>query len=263
MLNNYVEVNGIKMHYFEKGEGHPLILLHGGIGTAESNWKEHIEFFSKDFRVLALDSRGHGKTDNPSGEFSYRLMADDVAEMIHELSLDKPLIIGWSDGGQIALEIGIRHPGLAKAIIAGGVLSEITDYYANAMKGWGIEGPGKVNIETMMEVIPQFTQKLPELHSSVYGDEYWKKLVQDISKMWCDPDAFPGDEIEKIEDPTLIIAGDRDAASSIDECVKMYKKIQNAELALIPKADHDVYETKPDIFNVVVMEFLMRHMQEN
>ena len=263
MQSNYIEVNGIKMHYFDKGEGYPLILLHGGIGTAEFNWKEQIEFFSKNFRVLALDSRGHGKTDNPSGEFSYRIMADDVAAMIRELRLDKPLILGWSDGGQIVLEVGIRHPSLAKALIAGGVLSEITDHYADAMKGWGIAGPGQVNLKTMMEVIPQFTKDLPKLHSSVYGDEYWKKLVQDISKMWCDPKAFPGDELEKIGEPIMIIAGDRDAASSIDECVKMYKKIPNAELAIIPEAGHDVYETKPDIFNKIVKEFLMRHMQES
>lgn len=259
--HNYVEVNDLNMFYIEKGEGHPLILLHGGIGTAEFNWKEHIEYYSRKFRVIALDSRGHGRTDNPSGEFSYKLMADDVAAFAQIMKLEKPFIMGWSDGGQIALEIGIRHPGLTKALIVGGVLSEITDYYSAAMRQWGIEGPGKVNLETMMEVIPQFTQKLPELHSSIYGDEYWKKLVQDISHMWCDPKAFPSEEIKKIEEPILIIAGDRDEASSVDECVKMYKLIPNAELAVIPNAHHDVYETKPDLFNNVVLEFLQRYLE--
>jgi pimeloyl-ACP methyl ester carboxylesterase len=259
--HNYIEANGLNIFYIDKGEGHPLILLHGGIGTAEFNWKMHFEYYSKNFRILALDSRGHGRTDNPSGEFSYRTMADDVASFIQIMELEKPFIMGWSDGGQIALEIGIRHPGLTKALIAGGVLSEITDYYSSAMKHWGIEGPGKVNLETMMEVIPQFTQKLPELHTSIYGEEYWKKLVQDISKMWCDPTAFPNKEITKIKEPVLIIAGDRDGASSIDECAKMYKQIPNAELAIIPKAGHDVYETKPDLFNSIVLEFLMRYME--
>ena len=59
----------------------------------------------------------------------------------------------------------------------------------------------------------------------------------------------------------MILAGDRDAASSIDECVKMYKLIPNAELAIIQNADHDVYESKPELFNSIVMEFLMRHKQ--
>ena len=259
--HNYIETNGLNIFYIDKGEGYPLILLHGGIVTAEFNWKKHFEFYAKNFRVLALDSRGHGRTNNPSGEFSYRTMADDIASFIQVMELENPFIMGWSDGGQIALEIGIRHPGLTKALIAGGVLSEITDHYSSAMKQWGIEGPGEVNLETMMEVIPQFTQKLPELHSSIYGEEYWKKLIQNISRMWCNPAAFPNEEIKKIKEPILIIAGDRDEASSVDECVKMYKKIPNAELAIIPNGTHDVYETKQDLFNKVVLEFLLRYME--
>ncbi|MFW9851725.1 MAG: alpha/beta fold hydrolase [Candidatus Thorarchaeota archaeon] len=261
MLSNFTEVNGINMHYIEKGEGCPLILLHGGIGTAEFNWSKQIEFFSNYFRVIAVDSRGHGRTNNPTEEFSYKLMADDMAAFIQKMKLEKPLIMGWSDGGQIALEIGIRHPDLTKALIVGGVLSEITDHYSLTMKSWGINGPGEVNIEKMMEVIPQFTQKLPELHSSIYGDEYWKKLLQDISHMWLDPSSFPGKLIKQINNPILIIAGDRDEANSTDEYVKMYKQIPNAELAIIPNAAHDVYETKTELFNNIVLEFLMRYME--
>ena len=94
-----------------------------------------------------------------------------------------------------------------------------------------------------------------------YGEEYWKKLIQNISRMWCNPAAFPNEEIKKIKEPILIIAGDRDEASSVDECVKMYKKIPNAELAIIPNGTHDVYETKQDLFNKVVLEFLLRYME--
>ena len=122
--NKYVEANGLNMFYIEKGKGQPLILLHGGIGTAEFNWSKQIEFFSKDFRVLAIDSRGHGRTDNPTGEFSYKLMADDVAALIKALNLENPFVMGWSDGGQIVLEIGINYPDITKALVAGGILSE-------------------------------------------------------------------------------------------------------------------------------------------
>jgi len=259
MLGNYIEVNGINMFYIEKGKGHPLILLHGGISVAEDNWKNQLDFFSQHFRVIAPDSRGHGRTDNPTEEFSYRLMANDIAALIQALELEKPLIIGWSDGGQIALEIGIHYHDLTKALVAGGVLSEITDYYTSTMKAWGIEGPGKVNIGKLRAVIPQFTKVLPKIHSAVYGDEYWKKLLQNISKMWLDPSEFPKKKIKQIDIPVLILTGDRDPAISIKESVRMYKLIPNAELAIIPKADHDVYETKPDLFNSIVMEFLMRH----
>jgi len=259
--NNYVDVNGLKMFYIEKGEGQTLILLHGGISVADDNWANQIEFFSKYFRVIATDSRGHGRTNNPTEEFSYKIMADDIAALIQELNLENPSVCGWSDGGQIVLEIGINHPDLAKALVVGGVLSEISDNYLSTMKFWGIEGPGNVDFDKLREVIPQFAKKLPEIHSAVYGPEYWKKLLQDISKMWLDPSEFPGKRIEQIKTPVLIITGDRDAAISIDESVKIYKSIPNAELAIIPSADHDVCYTKPDLFNNMVLEFLTRHKE--
>jgi len=258
--HNYVEANDLNMFYIEKGKGQPLILLHGGIATANTNWSKQIDFFAEYFRVIAVDSRGHGRTDNPSGKFSYELMAEDIAALIKALNLDKPFVCGWSDGGQIVLEIGINYPDLTKALVAGGVLSEITEYYSSAMKKWGINGPGEVDFEKLREIIPQFADALPELHSPVYGPDYWKKLLQDISYMWLDPSSFPQNKISQIKTHILIIAGDRDEACSIDENAKMYKLIPCAELAIIPNATHDVYETKPDLFNKIVLEFLQSHL---
>ena len=111
----YARANGLKMYYEERGSGPPLILLHGGTATS-SMWEPQIPFFIQHFRVITPDSRGHGKTNNPTGEFSYRLMADDVVGFIQGLGLTKPLICGYSDGGQIVLEIGMRYPGLAGGV---------------------------------------------------------------------------------------------------------------------------------------------------
>jgi len=114
----YILVNGLKMYFEECGSGKPLILLHGGTVTS-SMWKIHIPFFAQHFRVFAPDSRGHGRTNNPTGEFSYRLMADDVAAFVQAMGLTKPFICGYSDGGQIALEIGMCYPNLAAALVVG------------------------------------------------------------------------------------------------------------------------------------------------
>jgi len=188
-------------------------------------------------------------------------MADDVAALIRELNLEKPFVCGWSDGGQITLEIGINYPSLPKALIVGGVLSEINDNYTSGMKYWGFKGPGKVDFERLREVNAQFVDMLPDMHSSVYGSKYWKKLLQDISKMWWDSLQFPKKRIEQITLPTLVIAGDRDTVISIEEYIKIYKQIPNAELAIIPNANHDVYETKSELFNDTVLEFLIRHKE--
>ena len=257
--SKFVELKDLKMHYLEAGKGYPLILLHGGIATAEFNWKKQIEFFSKYYRVIAPDSRGHGKTNNPTGEFSYKLMAKDIANFIQTLNLKQPFICGWSDGGQIALEVGINYPHIAKALVVGGALVEVSEHYFTGMKAWGLEEPGKVNFEQMKNVLPGFIQALPELHGSIYGLEYWKKLLVDISKMWLNQDEFPYDRIKNIQDPTLIIQGDRDSVIPVYEAEKIYRLIENSELAILPGSDHDVYDAKADLFNSIVLDFLIRH----
>src|SRR5918998_344841 len=104
----YIEANGLRVYYEVYGEGEPLLLIHGGTATSRS-WASHLPAFTEHFQVFAPDSRGHGRTDNPTGELSYRVMADDVAA----LGLQRPLVLGYSDGGRIALELGMRYPGLA------------------------------------------------------------------------------------------------------------------------------------------------------
>jgi pimeloyl-ACP methyl ester carboxylesterase len=108
----YVEANGLRMYYEVYGEGEPLLLIHGGTATSRS-WESHLPAFAEHFRVFAPDSRGHGRTDNPADELGYLLMADDVAALIEALGLQRPLVLGYSDGGQISLELAIRYPGLA------------------------------------------------------------------------------------------------------------------------------------------------------
>jgi pimeloyl-ACP methyl ester carboxylesterase len=118
MSDKYVQANGINIHYEEFGSGTPLIALHGGTGTIEE-WRALAPSFTSQFHIYALDSRGHGKTDNPLGKLSYHTMADDVAAFIKVLNIPRPLVCGYSDGGQIALEIAMRYPGLARALVVG------------------------------------------------------------------------------------------------------------------------------------------------
>ena len=106
-----IRANGLEIHYRELGQGPPLVLLHGGTLTSGS-WASHLPIFAERFRVLAPDSRGHGKTRNPAGHLSYRQMADDIAAFIEALGLEKPMVLGYSDGGQVALELGLHYPEL-------------------------------------------------------------------------------------------------------------------------------------------------------
>jgi pimeloyl-ACP methyl ester carboxylesterase len=113
-----VEVNGTTLYYEEHGGGAPLILIHGGLASG-SQWEPVVSQLANGFRVITPDSRGHGRSTNPAGELSYAVIADDIVALIAALGLQQPVVGGWSDGGQVTLELGARHPGAAKALIVG------------------------------------------------------------------------------------------------------------------------------------------------
>ncbi|NHJ39992.1 MAG: alpha/beta hydrolase [Asgard group archaeon] len=257
----YIEVNGLKMYYEEYGSGYPLILIHGGIATIRvMGWSKQIPFFAKYFKVIAPDSRGHGRTNNPSDKFSYKLMADDMIALIDALKLKKPLVCGWSDGGQIAIEMALNYPEKIKAIVAGGVMTYVTDEMVKVMKNFGVDGPGKINIKYLEKNMPDFVKLMRDSHKHVYGNDYWKKLLENISKMWLDSKEFPGEKIKKIKTPTLILLGDRDENIPLNIAAEMYKLIPDAELAILPNATHSLCETNCEHFNQIVLEFLQRQI---
>ncbi len=106
---NYYNVRGIKIYTEEYGKGKPLILLHGNGGNI-SSFSGIIPYFSKSYRTIAIDSRAHGKSEDTGDSLSFEMMADDVASLIDQMKIDSAYVIGWSDGGIIALEIAMRHP---------------------------------------------------------------------------------------------------------------------------------------------------------
>jgi pimeloyl-ACP methyl ester carboxylesterase len=109
--SNHVRCNGLQVHYEDHGAGAPVVLLHGGLVTGHLMWSSHVPALSRNHRVVVPDSRGHSRTDNPEGRLAYDLMADDRAAFIEALRLDRPVVVGYSDGAQTALELGVHRAG--------------------------------------------------------------------------------------------------------------------------------------------------------
>src|SRR5687767_3848021 len=116
---HFIHANGLDIYYQEHGQGQPLLLIHGGTLSGDS-WQPYRAAFAQHFRVITPDSRGHGRTANPTGTMSFGLLADDMVALVQALDLHQPLICGYSDGGQVALEIGMRYPDLPQALVIGG-----------------------------------------------------------------------------------------------------------------------------------------------
>jgi pimeloyl-ACP methyl ester carboxylesterase len=246
----------LDIYYEEYGSGEPLVLLHGGTATSKM-WGQQIPAFAERFRVIAPDTRGHGNTDNPTGEFSYRLLADDAAGFIQTLELRQPIVCGYSDGGQIALELGMRYPELAGALVVGAAWFRFTDAYRAWLAAWGFEGPGRVDLEHVEREMSWLVEIWQEWHAP-RGADYWKTLLPRISTMWMTPLDYTEADFQKIGAPTLILMGDRDELIPLEEAVDMYRLIQGAELAIVPGSDHMFFRSRPEIFTNAVLDFFLR-----
>jgi len=257
MNGKYVQANGINIHYEEYGDDVPLILLHGGTSTL-AEWQAHIPSFAPHFHIYALDSRAHGKTDNPAGRLSYRMMADDVAAFIKALDIPRPLVCGYSDGGQIALELALHHPGLTRALVVGAAWYKFSEAYVNGLKGWGFERPGEFDFDRVQATSPQFVEMWKTQHFREDDPDYWKSLLLQISELWLTPLNYTEADFKQVSDPVLIVIGDRDGMIPLEDAIEMYQMIPNAELAVLPNADHLGVVMNPETFIHIVLEFLMR-----
>lgn len=252
----YVRANGLNIYYIVQGAGEPLILLHGGAFTSQM-WEPHMAVFAKHFQVIALDSRGHGNTDNPAGTLSYHGMADDVAAFIRTVRLNKPYVCGWSDGGQIALDIGMRYADLVRGLVISAACYRFSEGYVNWAKALGMEGPGRVNTDYIEREMPDLALKWRELHAP-RGPGYWKTLLTQLSSLWLTPVGYTSRDFAMIGAPTLILSGDRDTLVPIEDAVELFRLIPWAELGIIPNAPHSFPETRVELFTDLILDFLSR-----
>ncbi len=254
----YIQANGLDIYYEEHGQGKPLLLIHGGILTGDS-WQPYLAAFAKQYRVITPDSRGHGRTANPTGRMSFELLADDTAALMQALDLQKPLICGYSDGGQVALEIGMRYPDLPQALVVGGAHLELSE----GSRKWvqsilGDERSPDVDIEQFERDNPDFAAGLRQDH----GPDNWKTLLKQIKPMWNAQLNYTPDDFARVVAPTLVLVGDRDEFVPVEDAVGMYRLLPNAEFAVVPGADHTDFIFSPakvTPLQPLILDFLLRH----
>ena len=107
----------VDLYYETHGSGEPLILLHGGLGHSDV-WGNQIPVFAKQYKVIVVDSRGHGRSTRDQRPFGYQLMADDVIGLMDFLKIQKAAIIGWSDGAIVGLDIAMQQPARVARLFA-------------------------------------------------------------------------------------------------------------------------------------------------
>ena len=222
----------ISLYYEEKGEGFPLVLLHGN-GEDHTYFKNQIEFFSKSRHVIAVDTRGHGKTPRGGGEFSIRRFAEDLCEFFLEHGIEKADLLGFSDGGNIALLFALKNPKMVRKLILNG---------ANLF-------PKGVKKTVQLPIELGYRLAKPFAHLS----EKAKKNAEMLSLMVNDPYIEPN-ELRYICAPTLVIAGTHDMIKESHTRL-IAEKIPGAKLKFI-EGDHFIANKKAAAFNRETQAFL-------
>jgi pimeloyl-ACP methyl ester carboxylesterase len=255
--DRHVSVGPLDVHYWELGDGRPVVLLHGGLATAEMSWATAMPVLARAHRVIAPDTRGHGRTANPADRLAYDQLADDVVDLVDALGLDRPFVFGHSDGAQIALELGLRHPGRAAGLVLSGTMSEPTPGYVEGLHEWGFTGPGTVDLDRIAAEFGDDHEPTRLAHEHAGRPDRWPGFLAQIAELWLTLPAYSDERLGTISDPTLVITGDRDELADLTQAERLYRAIQAAELAIVPNGGHGAADLP--VFWSLVLDFLARH----
>jgi pimeloyl-ACP methyl ester carboxylesterase len=228
---HWITINGHRIYYAVRGAGPTLVLLHGGGDSGEHSFERQIDVFAQHHRIIAPDQVGQGHSPEVPGPLSYTLMMQDTAELLRVLKLRDVDVMGFSDGGILALMLAARHPELVRRLVISGLNIAPEGLTAEERSGLrAAQGPDMQSVE----------RKLNQLWlNSPTTDELNPALLATISK------------------PVLVISGDRDAIR-LEHTLKIYRTLPQAELCVLPGTDHATFSGRAEWLNPIISAFLDR-----
>ena len=242
--SGYAPVNGIKIWYASFGtkeaRGEPVILLHGGLANA-NYWGNQVKALQSRYRIIVMDSRGHGRSNRDDKPYGYDLMASDVLALMDFLKIPKAAIVGWSDGAIIGLDIALNHP------------ERLTKLFAFAANS----DPSGVSDITSSPVFNAFIARAEKEYETLSPTptEYQSFLAQ-VRKMWETQPNWTADDLARISVPVWIVDADHDEAIKRENIEFMAANVPNAGLLLQPEVSHFSFIQDPEQFTADVLHFL-------
>ena len=247
--SGYAPVNGLKMYYevygSANGKAPPLVLLHGGGSTIQTSFGKVLPALAKTRRVIAFEQQGHGRTaDIVDRPFTFEQSADDTAGLLRHLNIGKADFFGYSNGGNIALQMAISHPGLVRKLVVESAMFHRDGCDPGFWKSFEHAKPGDMPAElreAYLGVAPH-PEELPT---------FFAKSVQRMLnfKGWTPED------IQSINAPILVMIADRDIVRP-EHAVLMFRLLPNAQLAVLPGTDHMTIVNRSDWLVPMIETFL-------
>lgn len=231
----FVRCGDARIAYYDAGRGKPLILLHGN-GEDSSYWKAQIPEFIRFFRVIAVDSRGHGASEAGTRGLSFELMAQDLKTLLDMLGIKKAYVLGFSDGGNLAIKFALMFPAYVDKLILNGA-----------------------NVEMFAGMKPYFQMPVCAAYGALrvlgrFSQRAARK--RDVFGLMVYPYGVVMDDLKNLTMPTMIIVGEHDIVRD-SQTKEMDAHIPHCRVEIFRDGDHFVAAKQPSRFNRTVVEFLL------
>jgi len=266
-MGTYVKVDGIEIFYQLQGEGDPLVLLMG-FGADGNTWEKHLKDYKKHFRCIIIDNRGVGKSGQPMGPYSTKMMARDTAAVMDNAGIDRAQVAGISMGGAIAQELAIGYPGKVKSLLLISTWPSFSEYATTAYENLKRLRP-VCSAEVFMELL-QLWIFAPPYYEANLGELQEAQKSAGLNQNPQSRDGFEGqldacithntvDRLSQIEVPTMITVGGLDIFTPPKFSHILHQNVKGSKLISFPDGGHVHHWEDLERFNRVTSEFLLEN----
>lgn len=241
-MADYVELGEVRTWYDERGEGEPLVLLHGGLVDARF-FEKNIDALSDRFHVYTPERRGHGHSPDVDGPITYDLMAQDTIAFLDAVVGGPSHLVGHSDGAFVAMLVAMRRPDLVRdlVLVSGG-------FHRDGL----MPGNDELDVDEVVKFLgPAYGEVSPD------GEDHFPVVAEKIAQMARREPDLAQSELSNVASRTLVMFSDDDLVS-LEHVVAMYDGIPNAELAVVPGTSHFLLQEKPELCNTIIVDFLTK-----
>jgi pimeloyl-ACP methyl ester carboxylesterase len=247
---SYIRSKDAAVYYEEHGSGETLILVPGLLGTIESHWRRFIPEFAKYFHVIAVELRGHGRTNNPSGHLHLHALVADLFAVYESLEIDTAHICGYSLGGYIGLAFGIQHPGTVKSLMMHGTKF----YWDDPAIAAAIH---ELSAESILLHVPAWGEQLRREHAAANGEDGWKILLASsaefLRRMLAE--GLTENALKLANFPTLVSVGDADEMVSVQETEMLGATLPYGMVHTFPDTRHPIHKLDKKFFLDIAFSF--------
>ncbi|MFF7329601.1 alpha/beta fold hydrolase [Streptomyces sp. NPDC008150] len=248
-MGEYVELPGVRTWYDTDGPddaAETLVLLHGGFCTNET-WDGQRPDFAAKYRLFLPERRAHGRTPDVAGPLNYQDMANDTVDFLESVVRGPAHLVGWSDGGIVALLVAMARPDLVRKVVAIGVnYRPLPDVEAKPDDADESASSDDSELDFLQEIYEAVS---PD------GPEHWPVVVDKVLHMFGTQPDIAREDLGRITAPTLVMASDDDLMS-LEHTIDLYRALPDSELAIVPGTSHTLPLEKPAVVNRTILDFL-------